>query len=159
MHSFLDRVLNILLILLFYFLFFTPYHVRVPLNFFIDRVLHNLLGVLFHFFGFLLLCLPHLSYAMSFFPLFVFAFVFASCFCFCVYLLLLCLLLIDRDLNYPLHGRTVFPLFFSRLFLPIYFYRDLHNLLSVLGMEEQPLPLLWTADFILGKLIFYFFVT
>ena len=28
--------------------------------------------------------------------------------------------------------------------------RDLHNLLSVLGMEEQPLPLLWTADFILG---------
>jgi len=28
--------------------------------------------------------------------------------------------------------------------------RDLHNLLKVLGMEEQPLPLLWTADFILG---------
>jgi len=28
--------------------------------------------------------------------------------------------------------------------------RDLHNLLPVLGMAEQPLPLLWTADFILG---------
>jgi len=28
--------------------------------------------------------------------------------------------------------------------------RDLHNLLKVLGMEDQPLPLLWTADFILG---------
>mmetsp|Transcript_39907 Transcript_39907/g.62249 ORF Transcript_39907/g.62249 Transcript_39907/m.62249 type:complete len:148 (+) Transcript_39907:3-446(+) len=28
--------------------------------------------------------------------------------------------------------------------------RDLHNLLPLLGMEGHPLPLLWTADFILG---------
>ena len=63
-----------------------------------------------------------------------------------------------RDLKIYCMGEQFF-LFFSHLFLTIYFYRDLHNLLSVLGMEEQPLPLLWTADFILGIYIFFFDLT
>ena len=39
---------------------------------------------------------------------------------------------------------------FARL-MHSFVHRDLQHLLRVLGMEDQPLPLLWTADFILGS--------